>query len=170
MYLILGAFFILLSHFLYTRCTTIYKRVKILNKKLEEQNLSLCKIITDFVKNYFMYLAISFLQKYNLNVIKKDRFNYEINFVIDSKIYCFRVKKKRGPGNVIFATENKIENGVEIDNDVSDKLISYMGPNEDFYGIPTTPSELGLEKINVILSNGDERTFEPNKIIHVKID
>lgn len=165
-FLAILAFFTM--HFIYVRCSTIYKRIKVINKKLSEQNLSLFKIISNFIHNYLSYLAISFFQKYNLNVIKKDRGNYEINYVIDSKIYSLRVKKKKGPNDIIFATETKIENGEEVSNDISDKLLSYMGPNEDFYGVPTTPSELGFENITLILSNGEERTFDERKIIHTR--
>lgn len=169
LYLSLSIFTILFVHFLYVRCSTIYKRIKIINKKLSEQNISLCKLVSDFIYNYISYLTISFFQKYNLNVVKKDRGNYEINYVIDSRIYCIRVKKKKGPSDIIFATENKKENGEETSIDITDKLLSYMGPNEDFYGIPTTPSEIGLENITIILSNGEERTFDQSKIIHTNM-
>lgn len=111
---------------------------------------------------------ISFFQKYNINVVKKNKNNYEINYSIDSKAYCIRVKKKSGPSSIIMATDEKVTNNETTD--VTDKIVSYLGPNEDFHGYQTKPSDLNFEKLTLMYSNGEEKVFEKDDYITIEVD
>jgi hypothetical protein len=132
------------------------------NKQLSEKNINLFPIIKNFVSSYIKYILTNCLQKYNINIVKKDNKLYEIFYTIDGNTFCFKVKKNKGPSNILMITTKDNENEV----DITDKILMYMGPNEDFYLIKTTVKDLGYDNITFYLSNGEEKLFIEKEYIN----
>lgn len=157
--------YLLICVFLYTSFTQLKRtceKIQVMNKQLSEKNIHLFPIIKNFVCSYVKYVLTNCLQKYNLNIIKKNNKLYEIFYIIDGNTYCFKANKKKGPSDVLMITTKENEDDV----DITDKVLMYMGPNQDFYGIKTTVKDLGYENITFYLSNGDEKLFKENEYIN----
>jgi hypothetical protein len=160
--------YLLISMFLYTSFTQVKKtctKIQVMNKQLSEKNIHLFPIIKNFVSSYIKYILTNCLQKYNLNIVKNNNKLYEIFYVIDGNTFCFKVNKKKGPSDILMITTK--ENNNEYDLDITDKVLMYMGPNQDFYGIQTNTKDLGYGNITFYLSNGDEKLFNENEFINL---
>lgn len=53
----------------------------------------------------------------------------------------------------------------EKGDDISKDILSYMGPCHNFYGISTTPIDLGYTKLIFVDYFGEETIFEKNQEI-----
>lgn len=76
-----------------------------------------------------------------------------------SDLYTVRFPKRRGPRPFTSVSNEKGE-------DVSDVLIKYMGPYNNFHGIPTTPFMLGFVELSFKNSRTDTtQTFGSYDVI-----
>lgn len=101
------------------------------------------------------YVYLKFLQNIYLTVSHLHKNTYEIQYVLHDKIYKIRTNVKRGPSKFVYIMDHS-------DNDITDKVRSYMGPNEDFHGKPMCPQEIGYEKICIVLRNDQQIIFNAN--------
>ena len=124
---------------------------------------SLVSLVQTQYKNIFMvlwictciiaknaYIVVS--QKLNKTLVKIDKNTYEVTYVINGVQYVMHIKTKRGPKILIQALDGS-------DNDITEKIQSYLGPMENFHGHSYTPEFFGTNEITISLSTGDERTF-----------
>lgn len=132
----------------------------------------------------FQYLSLSFLWRLflvKLRVWFTDRTKSGLLRSVDSKTYelayyhgltpyVVRFPKSRGPSRIQMITSKK--KGIAIDDahsqstNVTDQVRMYMGPANNFHGIPTTPSSLGYANALIFtMMDGSERTFELSDII-----
>jgi hypothetical protein len=97
-------------------------------------------------------LYISYLQYINNTVRKLDHKTYEITYVIDGKIYKMLTVPKRGPAPILQISNDK-------DEDVTEQILPYMGPQYDWHGRNITPRFFSCKSLTFQLSNGKEQTM-----------
>lgn len=103
---------------------------------------------------------IEFSQNLDQALRKYGRNNYELSYVINDNLYKIIIRSRRGPPKILAVID-------ENNNDISDIVRPYMGPNEDFHGHNFTPSFFDREKITIIYTMGDQKTFEKIEPIEI---
>ena len=93
------------------------------------------------------------LVQYLDNSIKKIGKNkYELKYVINGKIYKQIITPERGPQPVIFILNDNNE-------DVTEQILPYIGPNNDFHNQNFNPNFFGYTKLIFEMLNGETRVF-----------
>jgi len=82
---------------------------------------------------------------------KKD--SYHITYTHNSETYKICCKKNRKRLQIIEIVD-------ENDSDISINIKRFMGPFMNFHGIPTTPKDLGYNKIIFTMLNGNKHIFD----------
>ena len=140
----------------------------ILSNKYDKWN-SLNKLVSTRYKNKMLVIWISIkliceslyinlLQYLNKSLVKIDKNNYELTYVINGKLYRNRVKIKRGPNPIIQIIDESSE-------DVTDIVSPYMGPQYNWHGNNLTPSILGYKTLIFEMSDSTEKIYGENEII-----
>ena len=107
-------------------------------------------------------LYICLCQWLNKTVVQIDKKTYEVRYVISGRPYIMRVKPKRGPNrSVLQVLDNE-------DEDITDTIQMYLGPEENFHGIRYTPSFFQKEKMFFELGDGRKLEFEENDNIDLE--
>lgn len=107
------------------------------------------------VKICLKYLYLKFLQNIYKTVLHVNKNNYEIQYILHDNIYKVKTKVRRGPSPIIRIMDHQ-------QNDITNEIRTYLGPNEDFHGQSLKPLDLGYEKIHFILRHGKEVEFDIN--------
>jgi hypothetical protein len=141
---------------------TRYRKFRSLNKLVETQYKGVCMIMWVSVSMIAKMYWMNFLQWANNSIEKLDRKTVVISYVMNGKMYKFVVKEKRGPADIIVVTDEKGE-------DVSNKVIPYLGPQENFHGRKFTPEFFGFESMTFITAMGEEQTFSKTDKIELMI-
>lgn len=97
-----------------------------------------------------MYLSI--IQYFNNTLVQKDKNTYELTYTVAGSIYKMLIRVKRGPKKLINAFDHD-------GKDVTEIILSYLGPNEDFHHAIFTPDYFDKESITFHLSDGEEKSF-----------
>lgn len=105
------------------------------------------------MKILMKYCYLKFLQHMYMTVIHLHKNTYEIQYILHDKIYKIRMKVKRGPSKIIQILDH-------LDNDITDDVRSYLGPNEDFHGQSVCPQDMGYERVYLCLRNGEQVGFD----------
>lgn len=131
---------------------------------------------------YLQFISISFLwgllltklrlwftQKTSSGLLRNvNAKHYELTYFSGEDMYIVRFPKSRGP--------SKIQSVSHIDDtlyphsklDVTARIRKYMGPANNFHGIPTTPVALGYSGILVFtMMDGSEKKFVGGDIIQL---
>ena len=131
---------------------------------------SLQQLVSTQYSNVFLILWISFkiiaktfyvqlCQYLNACMRQIDKNTYEVRYVVNGVLYTMVVKPKRGPKCIIEAVD-------EDDNDITETIISYMGPAENFHGNHLTPSYFNKKTITLSMSSGEELVFQEHQRIN----
>lgn len=112
------------------------------------------------VKILAKYCYLKLIQHMYLTVVHLHKNTYEIQYILHDKIYRVRTKVKRGPSKIIQILDH-------LDNDITDEVRSYLGPNEDFHGQSVCPQDMGYERVYLCLRNGDQVGFDAHEPIAV---
>lgn len=137
-----------------------YRRFRQLNHLVSSQYKNIGMIVWISFGLIFKSMYVTFIQKLNKNLKKIDKNTYELSYIINGQLYKLIVKQRKGPKNVIQVID-------EEDNDLTENMLSYLGPHENFHGNKDiTPFYFGKKKLVFFLSNGDEVIFDT----HTKID
>ena len=102
--------------------------------------------IYEFVRIYLTQYVFHNSKRVGKNI-------YEIEYTINCKSYRFLVKYKQGPSK--YKSFMKDES-----TDVSERVMPFLGPNDNFHGISYTPQDLGFESLIVHYMDGNVRTFQ----------
>ena len=97
-------------------------------------------------------LWISILQYLNSTIIQIDKKTYKVTYVIKGETYKMIVKPHRGPRKILLVSDEKQE-------DLSDIIFPYLGPEENFHGKKYTPKFFEKKELIFELSNGTEKIF-----------
>jgi hypothetical protein len=68
------------------------------------------------------------------------------------------IKPSRGPSKVLLVSDNTHE-------DISYKILPYLGPRDDFHGCVYTPKFFDHSELVFEMSNGDEKIFQEDDCI-----
>lgn len=105
-------------------------------------------------------LYVSFLQYMNNSVKCIGNNYYEVSYTINNKLYKMIVKHKRGPNPIHRVTDNN-------NNDLTNIVIQYLGPNQDWHKNIITPHMLNTDEIEIELSNSVKKKFSSNEILYL---
>ena len=97
----------------------------------------------------------------NNSVKKLDKNKYEVSYIINGKFYKMVTTTARGPIPVI-----QIMNEDNID--VTEYIIPYMGPNNDWHNRKYFPDFFNYKSLIFELSNGERKTFNHSETIILK--
>lgn len=122
------------------------------NYKIKAQILWGCLIIITKA------LYISFIQYMNNTVKKIGNNTYAVNYVVNGRIYTMVVVPKKGPRDILQIID-------ECNNDVTDIIGPYTGPNEDWHLRVYKPSFFSKKSLTFNRSNCEEITFTENEEI-----
>jgi hypothetical protein len=138
-----------------------YRRFRKLNKLVATQYKPCCMIFWVSIQILCKSLWLSFMQWANNSVQKADRQRYEVSYIINGRLYKMIVKPVRGPAPILLAVDENQE-------DITSKLVPYLGPQRDFHGFKLTPQFLGYQEISAELSTGETVTFGETETIVVE--
>ena len=98
-----------------------------------------------------------FTTRFQQSNVMRNKNNYTITYVYGIREYKIQCKRNQNRPNILFITDGE--------NDITDAVKSYMGPEMDFHGIATTPSDLGHEKLIFTMLGGNKKIFTNDNII-----
>mgnify|MGYP001610863394 CR=1 FL=1 len=75
----------------------------------------------------------------------------KISYSYNDKNYIIRFKRNSRCNRLFKITHN--------DEDVTNKIITYMGVGYNFHGIPTTPNDLGYNTLTFHMIDDTQKTF-----------
>ena len=138
------------------------------SKNIIKNNYQLIKIrkinfkSLKFILRIFIQLFyISFIQKIAKNIQKIDKNSYELSYIINNKLYKLKLKIQKGPSPILQIINND-------DDDITYKILPYLGPDYNFNGIKYTPRDFDTQELTFNLINGKTMTFKKNDIIELK--
>ena len=133
--------------------TRHYERWQSLNDLVATTETDQVRIVKISLQMVIQAWYIAFLQYMNTAVRKIDRKTYEVTYVVDGKMYKMLVKPKRGPAPILQVSDDD-------ENDVTDQILPYMGPQYDWHGHKFTPEFFGHKSLTFELMDGSEHTYE----------
>jgi len=93
------------------------------------------------------------------NAAKKvSKHKYEIHYTFNNKKYRIKLPILRGPKRIC-----KIIN--KRDEDITERIKEYLGPNENFLGFIYSPYDFDEEELTFEMFDGTSKTFRENEII-----
>jgi hypothetical protein len=131
------------------------------NKKREEDKMEWWKQKWVVLKVLTKYFYLKLLQTIYITVVHLNKNTYEIQYALHDKIYKIRTHARRGPSKIVRILDH-------VDNDITEDVRTYMGPNEDFHGQSVCPQDIGYERVCICLRNGDQIGFASHEPIVVK--
>ena len=155
-------FFILSYNYLkndgYNKLYIKYEKWKSLKNLVSTQHKS--NIVINLVSMHMVLksLYLSFIQYMNNSVIKIDKNRYEVSYIINGKLYKMVVSPSRGPIPILCITDKD-------NNDITEKIIPYFGPNNDWHNKKYYPDFFQEEILNIELLNGEKRIFRHSETI-----
>lgn len=105
-------------------------------------------------------MYISFLQYMNSTIVRIDKKTYEVTYVLNGKRFKMIVKPKRGPSDVLLICDENQE-------DVSDVVGPYLGPEDNFHGHKYNPNFFNRKSLTFEMFDGREITFTEKEIINL---
>lgn len=144
----------------YNKCLIKYEKWKSLKGLVSTQHNS--RIIVNLISMNMVLksLYLSFIQYMNNSVIKIDKNKYELSYIINGKLYKMVVSPSRGPIPILCITNKN-------DNDITEKIIPYLGPNNDWHNKTFYPNFFNEELLNIEFLNGEKKTFRQTEIIEI---
>lgn len=103
-----------------------------------------CKMIA---KMYWLY----FLQWCN-NSVERTKNGYILSYVINGNSYRIFLKHRRGPKPFLLVVD-------ENDNDVTDEIIQYLGPNQDWHCQKYCPENFNKNCLTFEMMDGKQKNF-----------
>lgn len=105
------------------------------------------------LKSFYIYLC----QLLNKTVVKISLDTYEVSYVIRGKLYKIIVKPRRGSDNILQIIDDN-------NDDVTNNVLSYHGPNRNWHGIEYTPGMLGYDSLTFLTLDCMEYSFSKNDV------
>jgi hypothetical protein len=110
------------------------------------------------LKLIFQAIYISFIQYMNTSVRHIDNKKSELTYVINGRIYKMIITHKRGPSPILQISNN-------FENDVTNQILPYMGPQYDWHGNTFTPEFFGYSSLTFEFGDGTEYTYQTNDLL-----
>ena len=138
--------------------TKKYNKWKTLKNLISTQHNSLILINLISMKMILQSYYLNFIQYMNNSVRKIDKNKYEVSYVINGKLYKMLISPSRGPIPVLSVTNDD-------NTDLTDLIIPYLGPNNDWHGNKYYPDFFEEKKLNFELIKGEVKSFSNREII-----
>jgi Family of unknown function (DUF5772) len=123
---------------------------------------SLWKSVQKTIKTVAWMGYLVAYQKVVKNVECVGKNEYDIHYVLGSRLYKIRVYNRKGP-----VSKNVLQVIDENQKDVTNEVSPYLGPLEDWHGQFYCPSRLHHESLTFNLSDGSCKTFQKDEAIRV---
>lgn len=95
---------------------------------------------------------LKFLQWLNNSVEYLNKKTAVITYTLNGRVYKMVARIKRGPTSILTVTTDNNE-------DVTDQILPYLGPNEDWHGSNFTPQFWNYNMLTFELASGESITF-----------
>lgn len=135
-----------------------YTQFRQLNKLVSTQYKTIGMILYVSVCMILKMYWMNFLQWSNNTIENIDKKTVVISYIINGKLYKLLVKHKKGPNSILLILD-------ENNNDISDDIIPYLGPNENWHNNEFKPSFWNKDKIIFELSCGERKIFKRDEVI-----
>ncbi len=148
---------------IYNICNKKYKKFRSLNSLVATQHKNK-GILNNFLIIWKSLMIIKtlmwlvFIQKINNSVVKKDNKTWIYSYVVAGKSYKKIITKSSGPSPVIMIFDENM-------NDVTDLILPYLGPKNDWDGHKFTPKFWNRSKLSFELATCETIEFEKDQII-----
>lgn len=129
-----------------------------LNSLVSTNQKTKLAIILVSLKLIFQAIWISFLQYTNKTVKKLAKNKYEISYVVEGKLYKLVVNVTRGPSPVLQVIN-------ESNEDITSKIIPYIGPDYNWHNSQFTPEFFNCETLSFELADGSEYSVNKNRSV-----
>ena len=139
-----------------------YQRFVNLNRLVSVKHKGMAAILYVSVYLLFQALIYSTIQKFN-KTVKKKRNHYEITYFLGGQKYMFTAPLRKGPSSVILVIGDD-------DIDITDLVMPYMGPREDFHGQEYTPEFFGQKTVIFEMDDSTQKVFRDGEKIFIKND
>jgi len=101
-------------------------------------------------------------QKFHKNLVKVSKNRYDLRFIYGCNTYKIRIRTNPCDGEdkpyiISILNENKA--------DITDDIMPYAGPNNDFFRIPYTPTDFNCELLCFVLSTNETFYFSKHEFI-----
>ncbi len=134
-----------------------WKRLKSLVATKHKSTFMIYYVSIEMILTMYYSELIKYLNK-SVHKIGKNR--YEVSFTINEKHYKMVVKPDKGPPKILMITDKNNE-------DVSDLIFPYLGPNHNWFNNFFSPSFFGYDELNFELNDGSKINFKNSEIIIV---
>ena len=148
------------QNIIYNSITRKYKKWRKLKNLVSSQHKDLVDIYSISFKMILQALYISLLQYFNDSVKKLDKNTYQIEYVVSGKLYKMICIPKKGPCPILQIRD-------ENENDITEEILPYYGPNYDWYSISFIPQFFKCKKLIFELDNGEQKIFDELEYINL---
>lgn len=135
-----------------------YSRFRELNKLVSTQEKVNYKIIWISFGMLLQVFYISLIQKLNKSLHPVNNRTYLLTYTINGNLYKIYIDKRRGPTKVLLIIDKN-------NNDITQLIEPYLGPNQDFHNRKFTPQKLGYDQLTFHLSDGSNKIYNENDVI-----
>jgi len=159
---IIGTFFFLNGHQIVTHTiVTNYTRWKNINNLLSGQYTNIFYVFWYSLALINKALYLSFIQYMNNSVKKINKNTYEISYLVNGKMYNMIITPIKGPARILQVID-------ENNEDVTDMVLPYAGPINDWHGRSFTPKDFKRSTLTFELGCGREITFKEDQTLNVE--
>lgn len=137
-----------------------YKKWKKINSLVASRHENLSDIYYISIKMILQAIYLSFVQYLNNSVRKLDKNTYEVSYIIGAKSYKMIAIPKKGPCPIIQIRD-------ENDDDLTDYILPYYGPNYDWHSIKFIPQFFKCKKLIFEMDDGNQKVF--NQLDYIEI-
>lgn len=138
---------------------TRYERFSNLQRIISVKHKSSAMILYASLYIVLQSVLYTLVQKLNKTVVRKDK-HYEITYYIGGQKYVLTVPTKRGPCPILSVTGDDY-------TDLTDEVIQYLGPCNDFHNRPYTPAWFGCKTMSIELDDYTKLDFYENDILKI---
>jgi hypothetical protein len=136
-----------------------YRKFRELNKLVETRYKTIGMIVWVSICMIAKMWWLNFLHWANNAVEHIDKKTVVVSYMLNGKMYKIVTRPRRGPTGVLLICEGE--------EDVSDLVMPFMGPNDDWHGFVFTPTFWGKESLTFYLSSGEQKTFSKEEPIQL---
>jgi hypothetical protein len=123
---------------------------------------NILKIIYISIIIILQSIYINICQYFNKSLKQINKNTYELTYVIRGNIYKIIIPLKFGPNDILLIFDENL-------NDITDIIMPYFGPCNNFHGNDYTPEFFNYNQFNIELSSGDNIIIEKNEKISFTI-
>jgi len=116
------------------------------------------RYLSGYVEKYVTPCVEKYINQHkDFKIVSKTRRSATIEYAINDKKYRFITGLKRGPLSIVMVKSEGTE--------VTEKILPYLGPNEDFHNIRYTPEYLGYSSLDFYTISGEILKFNNDEEI-----